>query len=92
MESAIGSSSRRWTEEPTTKEIAMAEDRMAVPDILRNVTADRNVDVPREEVCVLAEAIPRVRDGSYFSSLLKPGRRAEQALLAVIQEVYVLGV
>ncbi|MCI0345168.1 MAG: IS256 family transposase [Chloroflexi bacterium] len=37
-------------------------------------------------------AIPRVRDGSYFPSLLDPRRRAERALLAVVQEAYVLGV
>lgn len=37
-------------------------------------------------------AIPRVRDGSYFPSLLEPRRRAERALLAVVQEAYVSGV
>ena len=37
-------------------------------------------------------SIPRVRDGSYFPSLLEPRRRAERALLAVVQEAYVLGV
>ena len=37
-------------------------------------------------------AIPRVRDGSYFPSLLEPRRRAERALLAVVQEAYVAGV
>lgn len=37
-------------------------------------------------------AIPRVRDGSYFPSLLEPRRRAERALLAVVQEAYVQGV
>jgi putative transposase len=37
-------------------------------------------------------AIPRVRDGSYFPSLLEPRRRAERAMLAVVQEAYVLGV
>jgi transposase-like protein len=37
-------------------------------------------------------SIPRVRDGSYFPSLLEPRRRAERALLAVIQEAYVHGV
>ena len=37
-------------------------------------------------------AIPRVRDGSYYPSLLEPRRRAERALLAVIQEAYVHGV
>ncbi len=36
--------------------------------------------------------IPRIRDGSYFPSLLEPRRRAEQALLSVVQEAYVLGV
>ena len=37
-------------------------------------------------------AIPRVRDGNYFPSLLEPRRRAERALLAVVQEAYLLGV
>jgi len=37
-------------------------------------------------------AIPRLRLGSYFPSFLEPRRRAEQALLAVIQEAYVHGV
>ena len=37
-------------------------------------------------------AIPRVRDGSYFPSLLEPRRRAERALLSVVQEAYVAGV
>ncbi len=36
--------------------------------------------------------IPKLREGSYFPSLLEPRRRAEQALLSVIQEAYVLGV
>ena len=36
--------------------------------------------------------IPKVRDGSYFPSLLEPRRRAEKALLAVVQEAYVNGV
>ena len=105
----------------------MAEDRMAVLDMLRKATADGDVDVLREGVRVLAEAImeaevseltgaakgerapdrrltnrngyrerrwdtrvgtiglsiPKVRDGSYFPSLLEPRRRAERALLSV---------
>jgi transposase-like protein len=36
--------------------------------------------------------IPKLRQGSYFPSLLEPRRRVEQALLSVIQEAYVLGV
>ena len=37
-------------------------------------------------------AVPRVRDGSYFPSLLEPRRRVERALLAVVSEAYVQGV
>jgi len=37
-------------------------------------------------------AVPRVRDGLYFPSLLEPRRRAERALLAVVQDAYVSGV
>jgi transposase-like protein len=36
--------------------------------------------------------VPRVRDDSYFPSLLEPRRRAERALSAVVQEAYVHGV
>lgn len=36
--------------------------------------------------------IPRLRKGSYFPSFLEPRRRAERALLSVVQEAYVQGV
>ncbi len=36
--------------------------------------------------------VPRVRDSSYFPSLLEPRRRAERALAAIVQEAYVHGV
>ena len=36
--------------------------------------------------------VPRVRDGSFFPSLLEPRRRAERALVTVVQEAYVQGV
>lgn len=55
----------------------------------RNGYRDRRWDT---RVGTLNLAIPRVRDGSYFPSLLEPRRRAERALLAVVQEAYVLGV
>jgi len=55
----------------------------------RNGYRDRRWDT---RVGTLALSIPRVRDGSYFPSLLEPRRRAERALLAVVQEAYVLGV
>jgi putative transposase len=37
-------------------------------------------------------SVPRVRDSSYFPSLLEPRRRAERALSAVVQEAYVHGI
>ena len=37
-------------------------------------------------------AIPKLRRGSYYPSLLEPRRPAEQALLAVVQEAYLKGV
>jgi transposase-like protein len=36
--------------------------------------------------------IPKLRTGSFFPSLLEPRRRAEKALLAVVQQAYVEGV
>jgi transposase-like protein len=36
--------------------------------------------------------VPRVRDGSFFPTLLEPRQRAERALVAVVQEAYVQGV
>jgi transposase-like protein len=36
--------------------------------------------------------IPKLRSGSFFPSLLEPRRRAEKALLAVVQQAYVEGV
>ena len=36
--------------------------------------------------------IPKLREESYFPSLLEPRRRSEKALLAVIQQAYVEGV
>ena len=40
----------------------------------------------------VALQIPKLRNGSYFPSFLEPRRRAERALLAVIQHAYVEGV
>jgi putative transposase len=36
--------------------------------------------------------IPKIRQGSYFPSLLEPRRRSERALLSVVQQAYVEGV
>ena len=43
-------------------------------------------------VGTLELAIPKVRHGSYFPTLLEPRRRSERALLAVVQQAYVEGV
>lgn len=40
----------------------------------------------------LAVGIPKLRKGSFFSGLLEPRRRIDQALYAVIMEAYVNGV
>ena len=42
--------------------------------------------------CRIDLAIPELRKGSYFPSLLEPRRTAEKALVAVIKEAYVHGV
>jgi putative transposase len=111
------------------------ETRMALAELLRKAEAEPGLDVLREGVRVLAEAlmdveveehlgaarhertparsgqrngyrerawdtrvgtidlrVPRVRDGSYFPSLLEPRTRGERALVAVVQEAYVGGV
>jgi putative transposase len=36
--------------------------------------------------------IPKLRQGSYFPSFLRPRKRSEQALLSVVQQAYVCGV
>src|SRR5918994_4235028 len=55
----------------------------------RNGHRERSWDT---RVGTIELAVPRVRDGSFFPSLLEPRRRAERALLAVVQEAYVQGV
>jgi transposase-like protein len=55
----------------------------------RNGYRDRLLETRVGEVNL---RIPKVRQGSYFPSLLEPRRRTERALVAVIQEAYVAGV
>lgn len=48
---------------------------------------------PRDtRVGTLEPAIPKVRYGSYFPTLLEPRQRSERALFAVVQQAYVDGV
>ena len=57
--------------------------------------AQRNGYRPRRwdtRVGELELTIPKLRTGSYFPSFLEPRRRAEQALVAVVQEAYGNGV
>src|SRR5262249_38379892 len=56
---------------------------------LRNGYRERQWDT---RVGTLDLQVPRVRDGSYFPSLLEPRRRAERALVAGVQEACVQGV
>jgi putative transposase len=62
-----------------------SEDRAAYRNGYRLRTWDTRVGT-------IQLAIPKVRPGTYFPSLLQPRRRAEHALLAVVQEAYVHGV
>lgn len=55
----------------------------------RNGSRDRTWDT---RVGTVELRVPRVRDGSFFPSLLEPRKRAERALVAVVQEAYVQGV
>jgi putative transposase len=55
----------------------------------RNGYRDRTWDT---RVGTLDLKVPRVRDGSYYPSLLEPRKRAERALVAVVREAYVQGV
>jgi|TARA_Y100000310_G_C20592804_1_gene768959 transposase-like protein len=55
----------------------------------RNGYRDRTWDT---RVGTIDLHVPRVRDGTYFPSLLEPRRRAERALVAVVQEAYIQGV
>lgn len=54
----------------------------------RNGYREREWDT---RVGTLELSVPRVRDGGFVPSLLEPRKRAERALLAVVQEAYVHG-
>jgi putative transposase len=55
----------------------------------RNGYRERDWDT---RVGTVALQIPKLRQGSYFPSLLEPRRRAERALLSVVQQAYIAGV
>ena len=55
----------------------------------RNGYRDRPWDT---RVGTIQLKVPKVREGSYYPSLLDPRKRGERALVAVVQEAYVQGV
>lgn len=55
----------------------------------RNGTRERPWDT---RVGMIELSVTRVRDNSHFPGLVQPRKRAEQALVAVVQEAYVQGV
>jgi putative transposase len=55
----------------------------------RNGYRDRQWDT---RVGSIALQVPRVREGGFIPALLEPRKRAERALVAVVQEAYVQGV
>lgn len=68
---------------------AERHERSAERTAYRNGTRTRTWDT---RMGTIELAIPKIRPGTYFPSLLHPRRRAEHALLAVVQEAYVHGV
>jgi transposase-like protein len=55
----------------------------------RNGYRERRWDTRAGEIDL---QIPKLRQGSYFPSFLRPRKRSEQALVAVVQQAYVCGV
>ena len=55
----------------------------------RNGTRDRILETRVGEIAL---KIPKLREGSYFPSILEPRNRMEDALLTVVQEAYVQGI
>jgi putative transposase len=67
--------------------VDVLRDSVACRQAQRNGYRQRRWDT---RVGELELAIPRLWTGSYFPSFLEPRRRAEQALVAVVQEAYVM--
>ncbi len=55
----------------------------------RNGSRAKQLETPAGQVEL---AIPKLRDGSFFPSLLEPRRRVDQALWAVIAQAWIDGV
>lgn len=75
--------------EVSAKAGAERHERTAKRTTYRNGYRDRTWDT---RVGTVELQIPKLREGSYFPTILEPRRKGEQALRAVLQEAYVLGV
>lgn len=75
--------------EATEKIGAGAYERTPARVTYRNGAREREWDT---RVGTVNLSIPKLRQGSFFPSLLEPRRRTEKALVAVVQEAYVHGV
>ena len=78
-----------WTTEVSAQIGAEHSERSPERVTYRNGYRNRTWDT---RVGTMELHIPKLREGSYFPSLLEPRRRSEKALLAVIQQAYVEGV
>lgn len=79
-----------FIEQEVTQQIGAAKhERTPTRQTQRNGYRERTWET---RVGELDLRIPKLRQGSYFPSLLEPRRRAEKALLAVVQQAYVEGV
>ena len=77
-------------EEEVTQQIGAGRyERKTERKTQRNGYRERGWDTRVGEIAL---QIPKLRQGSYFPSLLEPRRRAERALLSVVQSAYVEGV
>ena len=84
-----------WTMQQLVE--AEAADKIGAGRYERTVgrTTERNGHRPRvlsTKAGDLALKIPKLREGSFFPSILEPRRRIDQALYAVVMEAYVQGV
>jgi len=64
-------------------------ERAASRSTQRNGYRDRGYETRVGEIDL---RIPKLRQGSYFPSLLEPRKRSEKALLSVVQQAYIEGV
>jgi putative transposase len=75
--------------EAATQIGAGPHERAATRTTYRNGYRERVLDTGSGR---LELQIPKLRSGSFFPTLLEPRRRIDRALLAVVQEAYVLGI